>query len=311
MFFVGRGAYVAFKTRVSGSWWIAATLVGVFYMGLQDTYTFIFAEDEEWIAQGFISQYSAILILLCFFGHLGQRFVNALNETDLLNRELEGRVALKEQELQGIYDKALQLEVEKSTLRQREQIYRDLHDDVGAKLVSIIQAAEENKSSNYARAALESLRAAIFQAKYPELALAQLLDGCKEEALLRAEVMGKELRWQQTGEVPIQLASETSYHLTRIIREAISNSLKFGMNSPIEVLVELLAGCLHLTIRNSVYATEPALSGFSSGLTNIRFRAETIGAEIEWHAAELEMQFTLSLPLPEGSLTADIDPRLS
>ena len=233
--------------------------------------------------------------------------MDALNETDQLNRELEGRVAQKEQELQGIYAEALQLEVAKSNLRQREQIYRDLHDDVGAKLVSIIQATEENKSSNYARAALESLRAAIFQAKYPELSLRHLLDGCEEEALLRAEVMGKELQWKQVGEASIELPSETNYHLTRIIREAISNSLKFGLNSPIDVVVELTAEHLRLTIRNSVFATGPALSGFSSGLTNIRFRADCIGAEVEWHAADVDMHFTLSLPLPLSERPVDAD----
>jgi signal transduction histidine kinase len=69
--------------------------------------------------------------------------------------------------------------------QERVKIYRDLHDDVGSRLLSIIHADTDNKLGSMARTALESLRRAVSKANTRDQALSELLAGIREETELR------------------------------------------------------------------------------------------------------------------------------
>lgn len=282
--------------------WIPLAFLGILMLGGHDVYTFLFTDGSSWIKASHVSQFTAPLILICLFAHLGQRFILALKAVETLNLELEDRVREKRRELEGIYQQNRDLELKQSALSEREKIYRDLHDDVGSRLVSIIQSPSAEKSPTLARAALESLRVAIFRAKYPDLDLATLLADCKEETSIRAEAVGLKFTWHETLITSeIALDSSTSYHLIRIFREAITNALHQGTEEPFAVTV-MLGKEFYFGLSNKARSSEPAVSRFSNGLANISFRAEEIGAKVDWHTDGGNMIFELWLPVNyEGS----------
>ncbi len=294
-----KGSIKALRQGLGSGLWILFAFLGITALGLHDTIRFIQVDEDDWIASSGLSQFSAMFILLCFLGYLSQRFITALNETDRLNLELEDRVAKKQRELESAYDESLKLELAKSALKEREEIYRDLHDDVGTKLVSIIQSSRNTQDASLARSALEDLRAAIFRAKYPDLSLQDLLVSAREEAELRASAMGVPLEWCDQFSVPLPdtpMESGVAYHLARIFREVISNSLRFGSGDIVKVTVQQAAQLLKLEVTNKVYAETIPSNTLSNGISNIRYRADEIGAEVDWLHRESCMVFELSLP---------------
>jgi signal transduction histidine kinase len=300
-----KGSIKAFRQGLGSGLWILFAFLGISALGLHDSIRMVQVDEDDWIASSGLSQFSAMFILLCFLGYLSQRFITALTETDRLNRELEDRVAKKQRELESAYDKSLKLELAKSALREREKIYRDLHDDVGTKLVSIIQSAPNAKDASLARSALEDLRAAIFRAKHPELSLRALLTSAREEAELRATAMGVTLNWIDTHTEALPesaMDSSVAYHLARIFREVISNSLRFGSGDVVTVHVSHDAQNLLLEVKNKVDAETIPANSLSNGIGNIRYRAAEITAAVDWQTLDSHMVFTLVLPLSGDSL---------
>jgi signal transduction histidine kinase len=278
--------------------WVAVALFGIIGLALRDSWIFLFLDTDVRLGYSNLSQFTGVFILLSLFGYLSHRFVSALNESETLNRELEARVNRKAEELEVIYDRSLSLEVAESASREREKIYRDLHDDVGAKLVSIIQTEQNRAASDLARSALESLRAAIFQAKYPDVSLNQLLIEYEEETRLRTEASGTTLEWR--GDITketLKLPNPGHYHLARILREAVSNSLRADR----QIFVSLALDHHQLLVSIS----NPSDTGMTTtsvgfGIENIRYRAAVIGATVDWQHHDGLFTFKLKITIPES-----------
>lgn len=277
--------------------WVAIALFGIIGLALRDASIFLFSDANDRLGYSNLSQFTGVFILLSLFGYLSHRFVSALNESEMLNRELEARVNRKAKELEIIYDRSLKLEVAESASREREKIYRDLHDDVGAKLVSIIQTEQNKSASDLARSALESLRAAIFQAKHPDISLNELLEEFEEETRLRTEANRASLEWHNAIiDTTIKLPDSGHYHLARILREAVSNGLRADKH--LFVTSTLTADLLLVTITNPSVTGTPAAS-FGFGIDNIRYRAAAIGAKVDWQHQDEIFTFTLQLAIPD------------
>ena len=71
------------------------------------------------------------------------------------------RVEQKHAQLQASYARMGELEKEHAVTEERERIYRDLHDDVGAKLLSLVYRAQRPEDADLARSALRDLREVV------------------------------------------------------------------------------------------------------------------------------------------------------
>ena len=170
---------------------------------------------------------AAPVVLLFLTGHLGRRFADALNDAETLNLELESRVAASSRELAASYESRAQLERESAAGEERERIYRDLHDDIGAKLLSLAIRAKTPEDADIARSALQDLRDVVSRSSRADAPLTDLLADWRAEIEGRCSAAGIRLVWNQPDDLPERtMAAAEALNLGRILRESVSNVLR-------------------------------------------------------------------------------------
>ena len=117
--------------------------------------------------------------------------------------------------------------VDQFTERERKRIASDLHDDLGAKLLTIVHTADATRVPQLAREALEEMRLSVRGLTGRPVRLDDAL------ADWRAEIVGRAWarpRSRSSGTSPAEhsdmLPARLFVQLTRVLREAVSNVIK-------------------------------------------------------------------------------------
>lgn len=191
------------------------------------------------------------------------------------------------------------LAVAEAVLAERQRIYRELHDDLGAKLLDLVYGATAPEQADRAREALGILRDVVSRAERPPGPLLGVLDELHAEARQRLAALGVALDWQQAGDMPNPVLDQARVlHLSRLLREAISNALRHSGTAALRVRVSVVESELVLDITD--YGRyQPELLGEGQGTRNMREHAVGLGGEIAWDAGTLGgTKVLLRFPLP-------------
>lgn len=281
-----RVSFKAIAERDKMAFAVIAAVLGQILLSLRDTFLFLRGDAEDWENAVHMSQFGIPILLLVFIFSLLNRFVSALAESETLNLELEDRVDATRTALQKSFEENRQLELDRAAAEERQKIYRDLHDDVGSKLLTIVHQTPQESVTDLASSALDSLREAVYRANYRDEPLLDFLAGVREEAKLRSVGQGFSCDWFEDPDLPNDaLVSKQCYHLSRIFRELVSNSLAHSGGDKISVAVEFQEdkpGWLGLEFTdNGPHPSLPEISR-SSGLRNIEHRAAELGGSVTW-----------------------------
>lgn len=167
--------------------------------------------------------------------------------------------------------------------QERQRIYRDLHDDIGARLLQMVYAAPTPDFAEQARSALQDLRDVVSRTRRGAAPVPEVLLEIEAEARQRLGAAGIELDWQQAEDVPaMQLDGDRALHLYRIVREAISNALKHAGARTLRIRVKALPGLLALELTDDGRGLPSAPSGAGQGVEGMRQRAEQLHGAIRW-----------------------------
>ena len=196
---------------------------------------------------------------------------------------------------------AIQLKREKTlaTEKERWRIARDLHDDVGAQLLTVIHSAESAQTARQAQEAMRALRESIHALRQEaSLPLGELLADLRHEVLTRLALADVDLQWHE--KIPPHARFVTGrqrINLTRVLREAVTNALRHG--APETVWIEITSVDGWLTIRVSHDGPSSLIETWKegAGMAGIRSRAAEIKAHAEWLSDEAGTHFILSMPL--------------
>lgn len=171
---------------------------------------------------------------------------------------------------------------------ERRRVARDLHDDVGARLLTLVYAADTEEQADLARDTLQELRDVIRNLEHSDYALVALLGELQRETLRRCEAHAVQLQWLQQDEIyNYPLAARQHSNLQRMMREVISNTLRHSDADQLQV--EISEHDQHLTLRvNNNTQQKAAITAFNPGrgMRNIRSRAEELGGNAEWLLGE-------------------------
>jgi signal transduction histidine kinase len=230
------------------------------------------------------------------------RFAKSLNEAEQLNANLEQRVAQKQAELQSNFQRLQLLEREQTIAEERSRIMSDMHDGIGAQLISTIGLAEHGTLSQQEMAAalrecLDDLRLTIDSLEPTDNDLLPALGNFRYRVDPRLRRQGINLDWRVSDLPKLAcLTPRNLLHVLRILQEAFTNVLKHAHASMIHVETGLREGGQQVFIRVSDNG-----AGFSGehrgrGLANMQQRAERIGGSLQ--VAPSASGTTLELLLP-------------
>ncbi len=187
---------------------------------------------------------------------------------------------------------------------ERRRMARDLHDDVGARLLTGLHTADERTRPTL-QAALSDIRAIVSGLAGDEAELDRVLAEIRHEAARRLEAAGIELDWPlPDAETPaIRLDYRVHKALTSAVREIVSNVVRHSGAKRLSVMPEIDGTMLTLRFAdNGGGLPEAALNGETAGygLKSLRQRIEDLGGSVTLGSAE-GTTVVVALPLLLGA----------
>jgi signal transduction histidine kinase len=231
-----------------------------------------------------LMHYGAPVFFLIVSWIMTSRFVGALNQLERMNVDLESRVQAKSAELESNFQHLQALRSEQAVTEERERIYRDLHDDIGAKLLQLVYRAGSVGDAELARSALQDLRDVVSQPPGLPLSMEDQLADWRAEADQRLSAARLQLRWSQPATLEDGAFQLHAIHIGRILREAVSNIIRHAGASSVAVTIECDARRFMLSVADDGRGYDPQQPSHGSGIGNIRVRARRVGGTVQWRS---------------------------
>lgn len=274
------------RTRREDLLAFALGIAWIFLLASHDLLMNAVVKVEMWRYGFFLLNLGAPLVFVAMAWHLIRRYADALADAEIANESLEARVDEARSELDSSYAERRRLELAKAAGEERERIYRDLHDDVGARLLSLVYAAPDESSKRLARDALRELRDLVAHTGAEACLASELAERLGSEVEERTHAAGVECRCETTLARDAELGAVEAWHLTRIVREAVSNALRHARAERLHFRFRTgPEGALEITIVDDGTGLPEELAG-GRGLRNMRERARELEGELVLEAGE-------------------------
>jgi two-component system sensor histidine kinase UhpB len=211
---------------------------------------------------------------------LVQQYGQALQTAEDLRASLEVRVREATAVMERSYAQMAETRVEQVTQQERKRIAADLHDDLGAKLLTIVHTSESERISTLAREALEEMRLSVRGLTGKPVKLIDALGDWRAEVVGRLSQTGVEGDWQApVDELPQTLSARAYVQTTRILREAVNNIIKHSGASRCSIRCTISSGDFQLKIQDNGKGIPLELDGRldrGHGMSSMKHRAKQL-----------------------------------
>ncbi|WP_374669385.1 sensor histidine kinase [Ramlibacter sp.] len=205
---------------------------------------------------------------------------------------------------------ARQRQTQEAVQRERLRIASDLHDDLGARLLSLVQAGAADGTAPMARQALEEMRQSVRGMAGRAVPAAEALADWRAELVGRLDGAGFTVDWQAEppADDPV-LSPRLHLQLTRVLREAVSNVVRHSGGSRCRVRVTITEGEVDVQVEDDGRGWPNAPAGNGLGLPSLERRARKLGGRHRFDRSALGgalVQVTVPLggPVEEDDLAA-------
>ena len=260
-----------------GRAWPMALLLGM--LALAGLVEFLAQQQGLRPLAAHVAQLVPPLLLVGLGLRLVQQHGRALQEAELGKAHLEQRVREATAEIERNFRQLSELRVEQITERERKRIAADLHDDLGAKLLTIVHTSESERISTLAREALEEMRLSVRGLTGRPVRLADALGDWRAEVVNRLAQAGIEGEWSAPDELPQTLSARAFVQTTRILREATSNIIKHSGASHCSVTCRVADGDFQVIVQDNGDGIPLELDGRldrGHGMASMKHRAKQL-----------------------------------
>jgi two-component system sensor histidine kinase UhpB len=193
---------------------------------------------------------------------------------------LEARIREATAEIEHNFTQLAELRVEQVTERERKRIAADLHDDLGAKLLTIVHTSESERISTLAREALEEMRLSVRGLTGKPVKLIDALGDWRAEVVSRLTQAGIEADWTAPhDDLPQTLSARAFVQTTRILREAVSNVIKHSGATHCSLSCLIADGDMQVAVQDNGDGIPMELDGRldrGHGLASMKQRAKQL-----------------------------------
>ncbi len=176
------------------------------------------------------------------------------------------------------YDRA----VERGRTEERARLAQDLHDDIGARLLTLMYRAPNAEIEEYIRHTLQDLKTLTRGLAASNHRLSHAAAEWKADLSQRLNATGCDLRWSFSADRDLTLNVVQWSGLTRVIRELVNNIISHARATQVEVSVQVDRGQLLLCIVDDGIGRSPASWSHGLGLGGVRKRVKLLGGQVQW-----------------------------
>ena len=271
------GAWHLHHQRHARAVWLTTAMLAA--AGLAGVVEFV----SQWTLERGLLASAAQLAVPISFVIVGLRLVqqhgHARHHAEQSNALLEQRVREATAEIERNFRQMAELRVEQVTERERKRIAADLHDDLGAKLLTIVHTSESERISTLAREALEEMRLSVRGLTGKPVRLADALGDWRAEIVSRLAQAGIQGSWDAPEDLPQTLSARAYVQTTRILREATSNVIKHSGASHCSVTAGIADGDFQLVVQDNGDGISSEVDGRldrGHGLASMKSRAKQL-----------------------------------
>ncbi|MBZ2188720.1 hypothetical protein K8B33_06415 [Alcanivorax sp. JB21] len=184
---------------------------------------------------------------------------------------------------------------------ERDRIMRDLHDDVGGRILSLLRNAPDEKYEALARNALQSLRETMHALDENVVCrLDDCIDDWHADCLARCREMNVPMQWRQVAKIDDMTVSIRHHiNVRRILSEALTNAFRHARPDTISVEISGDEAVLSIEVINNGLGEHEAENNVLAGrgLNHMRTRAEELGGLFSFQFFEDVARVRATIPL--------------
>lgn len=168
---------------------------------------------------------------------------------------------------------------------ERQRILRDLHDDLGAKLLGLIHTAGGGAREALARSAMQDMRDVLTALEAEPCSLGEAMGVLRAELEQRAGQLNFELQWNDEALLEdITISARARTNLARILREAVTNAVRHGQVTRVEINFWMRPAALYFSVTDNSGCGVPENWMPGRGMRTMQKRARELGGEVSWSA---------------------------
>ncbi len=172
--------------------------------------------------------------------------------------------------------------VERGRREERTRIAQDLHDDIGARLLTMMYQAQSPEHEDYIRHTLQDLKTLTRGLAASSHRLSDAAGEWKADLQQRLQLAHIALDWHMQCEPDVELSVVQWSALTRVLRELVSNAIAHSQATQVWVTLKLADDVLEIVVCDDGIGRNPQGWAHGLGLGGVRKRVKQLGGRVQW-----------------------------